>query len=95
MPHDPHRILDRLLDPVGRSLNGEPAWALVGIEADTEAQARIVELAQKCNESELTPAERAEHETFVAAWTVIAVLQAKARAQLAPPDGPCEAFGHL
>lgn len=80
-------VLDRLLDPVGRSLNGEAARALVGIKADPEAQARIEELARKCNDGELTAAERAEYETYVAAGAVIAVLQAKARARLGRPTG--------
>ncbi|HEY1376929.1 MAG TPA: hypothetical protein VGF55_09045 [Gemmataceae bacterium] len=76
-------MLDRLLDPVGRSLNGEAARALMAIKADAAAQARIDELAEKCNQGELTPAERVEYESCVAAASVIAVLQAKARAHLA------------
>jgi hypothetical protein len=76
-------VLDRLLDPVGRSLNADAARALVGIKADPETQARIDDLARKCNEGELTPAERIEYETYVTIAEIIAVLQAKARARLA------------
>ena len=38
-----------------------------------------VKLACKCNEGELTPAERYEYERYVTAGNLIAILQAKAR----------------
>jgi hypothetical protein len=76
-------VLDRLLDPVGRSLNAEVARRLVGLRADPEAQGRMDELADRCNEGRLTSDERAEYEAYVAAANAIAVLQAKARAVLA------------
>ena len=75
-------VLDRLLDPVARSLTPETARTLVALRADREVQARIDELADKCNEGQLTPAEREEYETAVHASTFIAILQAKARAIL-------------
>jgi len=71
--------LERLLDPVSRSLNIEAARKLVQLKADPETQARVDELARKCNEGELTAAERSEYETFVTAGNLIAILQAKAR----------------
>ena len=76
-------VLDRLLEPVGRSLNGEAARTLVELRADPQVQARVDELARKCNEGQLSPAERAEYESYVSAASLIAVLQAKARARLA------------
>jgi hypothetical protein len=81
-PRPDSPVLDRLLDPVARSLTPEAARALVALRADPEAQARIEELADKCNEGRLTPAERAEYEAAVHASTFIAILQAKARALL-------------
>ena len=72
-------VLERLLDPVSRSLNVEAARKLVGLKADAKTQARIDELARKCNEDELTPAERSEYERYVTAGNLIAILQAKAR----------------
>jgi hypothetical protein len=39
-------------------------------------------LADRCNEGLLTPEERAEYESLVAVASVIALLQAKARAAL-------------
>ena len=75
-------ILDRLLDPVGRSLTPDAARQLVELRADPIAQQRMDELADRCNEGLLTPDERAEYEAYVAAATLIAILQAKARAVL-------------
>ena len=76
-------VLERLLEPVSRSLNIEAARKLVQLKADAKTQARVDQLAGKCNEGDLTPAERSEYETFVAAGNLIAILQAKARLILA------------
>ena len=72
-------LLERLLDPVSRSLNIEAARKLAQLKADSKTQARVDELARKCNEGELTPAERSEYERYVTAGNLIAILQAKAR----------------
>ena len=76
-------VLERLLDPVSKSLNVEAARKLIRIKADRKTQAHVDKLARKCNEGELTPAERAEYERYVTAGTMIAILQAKARLLLA------------
>jgi hypothetical protein len=76
-------VLEHLLEPVTRSLNVEAARKLVRLKADAKTQARVDELARKCNEGELTPSERAEYERYVTAGTLIAILQAKARLLLA------------
>ena len=75
-------VLDRLLDPITRCLTPESARALVELRADAVAQARVAELAEKCNEGQLTPDERREYETYVHVGNVIAILQAKARLRL-------------
>jgi hypothetical protein len=77
------RVLERILEPVASSLNEEAARKLIGLKADRKAQARIAHLAEKCNEGDLTPAERLEYETYVMAGEFIAVLQAQARVLLA------------
>lgn len=77
--HNETAVLSRLLDPVSESLNVEAARKLVRLKADTKTQARVDELARKCNEGELTPTERAEYERLVTVGNVIAILQAKAR----------------
>jgi hypothetical protein len=80
-------IIDRLLDPVGLCLTPEVAQALVKLRADPIAQARVDELADKCNEGQMTAAERSEYETYVWASRIIAVLQAKSRALLSRSSG--------
>ena len=72
-------VLERLLDPVTRSLNVEAARRLVHLKVDVRTQARVDELARKCNEGEWTPAERSEYERYVTVGNLIAILQAKAR----------------
>lgn len=75
-------LLDRLVEPVVRILTPEVAQALVQLCADPELQARMEELADKCNEGRLTPEERDEYETNIRFGTFLAILQAKARALL-------------
>ena len=84
-------VLDRLLEPISRCLNAESAKALVELRADPEADARVAELAEKCNEGQLTAAERREYETYIHVGNLLAILQAKARLHLKRkpvPDGP-------
>ena len=80
-------LLDRMLDPVGRSLGPEAARRLVELRADAAAQLRMDELADKCTEGSLSSEERAEYEAYVVASNVIAVLQSKARRVLAEGAG--------
>ena len=81
-------VLDRLLEPLGRCLTVQSARKVVNLRADPVAQARIAELAEKCNEGELSPKELAEYELYVSTGTFIATLQAKARTLLAEHAHP-------
>jgi len=76
------QILDRLLDPFADCLTPDVALAVANLRARPEVQERIDELAEKCNEGELTPVEQAEYRAIVEAIDFISVLQAKARARL-------------
>jgi hypothetical protein len=78
-----NNALDRMLDPLTDYLTPAMARRLVKFRADAETQARIDDLADKCNEGELTPTERREYEAFVRAINLIAILQSKARTVLA------------
>ncbi|MBI2808249.1 MAG: hypothetical protein HYX68_24955 [Planctomycetes bacterium] len=71
--------LDRLVEPVVRTLTPDVAKALVDLRADPVLQARMDELAEKCNEGKLTADEREEYETSIRFGNFIAILQAKAR----------------
>lgn len=59
------------------------ARRLVNFRADSETQARVEELADKCSEGELSPAERREYEAYVRAIHLVSILQSKARMVLA------------
>ena len=71
--------LERLMEPVARIFTPEVAKALVELRADPALQARMDELAEKCNEGQLTPDEREEYETSIRFGNFIAILQAKER----------------
>ena len=64
---------------LSRCFGLETARALVGLQVDRRTQARVEELAEKCDEGQLTEEERNEYEAYVQASTLIGILQAKAR----------------
>ena len=76
-------MLDEMLEPVTRAFSREVAQAFVNLRASAAAQSRIAELAEKCNEGALTPAEQTEYETYVNTLDLVSVLQAKAQLWLA------------
>jgi len=82
------RFLERIIEPVSSSLNDEAARKLIGLKADRKARARVAKLAEKCNEGELTRAERREYEMYVLAGHLVGILQAKARILLARRGSP-------
>jgi hypothetical protein len=79
--------LDRIVDPVARSLNAKAAQALLKIRAGKAEARRMSALARKCNEGKLTPEERAEYEINVLAAELLALLQAQARALVHAANG--------
>jgi hypothetical protein len=72
-------VLDSLLEPLARILTPEVARKLVKLRFDPKTRARIGVLARKCNEGQLTEAEREQYEMYVDVIDFIAILQAKAR----------------
>ena len=64
------------------------ARRLVKFRADSETRARVEVLATKCNEGELTPAERHEYDAYLRAINLISILQSKARMILAKSRKP-------
>ncbi len=62
-----------------RTFTPEVARALTQLRADPKLQARMDELAEKCNEGRLTSAEREEYETSIRFANYLAIIQAKAR----------------
>jgi hypothetical protein len=76
-------ILDKMLEPVARCFTPAVAKQIAELRADAPTQARIDELASKCNEGELTETEKREYQAYVDALDLLGLLQAKARAMLA------------
>ena len=75
-------ILDKMLEPVTRCFTPAVAKRIAELRADPVTQARIDELAAKCNEGALTEAEQREYGAYIEAIDLIGILQAKARALL-------------
>jgi hypothetical protein len=71
-----------LLAPFADCFSPEGAAKIADLKAEPEVQARIDYLAERANEGLLTDDERDEYDGYLSAIDVIAVLQAKARAQL-------------
>ena len=78
-PENDTSILAQLLEPLEECLTPELAQKIAALRASPEVQARIDELADKCNEGELTSEEAAEYTSYVDAIDLITVLQAQAR----------------
>ena len=65
------------------SINLDAATRIAALRADADAQAQLDLMAEKNAEGLLTLEERAIYEATVRSGTLIAILQAKARAVLA------------
>jgi hypothetical protein len=72
-------VLDEILEPIGNCLTPEVARRLVKLRAPPEDQRRMEELANKCDNGELSADEQAEYDTRIMAGNFIAILKAKAR----------------
>lgn len=75
--------LSRLLDPLRDCLTPEVAAKIAALRADAETQAKLDTFAEKNREGTITPDELDEYDALVSAGTMIAILQAHARAVLA------------
>ncbi|MBI5384494.1 MAG: hypothetical protein HZA90_07370 [Verrucomicrobia bacterium] len=75
-------MLGGVMEPLGRCLNPEAARRILALRAGPTARRRLARLAQKCDDGQLTPEERAEYQFFVEVGDFVAVLQAKARRYL-------------
>jgi hypothetical protein len=74
---------DRGTDFLLQLLTVEQAESLVAYRGERKLRRRITQLAEKCNEGELTEREEAGYEGYAHANKFIAILQAKARKLLA------------
>jgi hypothetical protein len=90
MEHVQHagNFMDRVLDPLADCLNREAALRIVELRIDPEIQARVDVLAERANEGELTPDERAEYLSYVEAADLLAIFKLKARRHLQANGAP-------
>lgn len=72
-------IINEMLEPLLDALTPESARALSKFQAKPSIQARVDQLASKCNEGELSEAERAEYEEYVRVGNLLALIKAKAK----------------
>jgi len=75
--------LDRLLEPVTRSLTPEVAQRFADLKPDAQLQDHVDQLAKKANDGTITPAEDADYKALIDAADLVALLQLKARRFLA------------
>ncbi len=66
--------LERLVDPIVRTLTPEVVRSLIQLRADPELQACMDELAEKCNEGQFTAEEREEYETSIRFANYLAII---------------------
>jgi hypothetical protein len=76
------QALDRFLEPLRDVLTPELAARIAALRADPATQARLDELADRSAGGIITPGEREEYDGLIQAGSLIAILQAKARAVL-------------
>lgn len=69
--------------PIFELLTPEQTRRLADLQGDPTIAERLAELAEKANEGELSPQERAQYEAYIEANNLLAVLQAEARFRLA------------
>ena len=75
-------LLDDLVTPLSDCFTRDVASNIVELRASAELQERIHDLGKKCNQGELTEAERRDYETIVRFTKFVSILQSKARKRL-------------
>jgi hypothetical protein len=71
----PMTALNRMLDPLSDCLNAEAARRIVALRIAPDIQARIEELAERCNEGQLTEAERVEYDGYVEGAEIVSLIK--------------------
>ena len=75
--------MGEMLEPLTDALTPETAKLLSNLKAKPSMQARIDQLAAKCNEGDLSEEERSEYESYVRVGHLFALIKAKANRVLA------------
>ena len=77
-----HNMIGRMLEPIFADLPIDASQRIAAFKADEELQARVVYIAGRANEGELTTEEREEYESLIEAGDLVATVQAIARRQI-------------
>ncbi len=72
-------VLDRMLDPLSDCLDDEVARRIVALRIAPDIQARSEVLAGRCNEGQLTVAERIEYDGYVEGAEIMSLIKSKSR----------------
>jgi len=70
--------IDEMLQPLTEALTPETAKLFVDLKAPPSIQARIDQLAARCNEGQLTAEERADYENYVRIGNLFSLIKARA-----------------
>ncbi len=84
MSNTTSNVLDQILTPFTECLTPDVAQRIVEMQASSETQSRLDELADKANEGQLSSMEESEYAKYREAFHFITVLQAKARHLICP-----------
>lgn len=83
LANDSYEAFHRGTAPIISLLTAEQTRQLAELRADPAFAVRLLELAEKANEGELTELDQLEYEGYIEANNLLAVLQAEARFRLA------------
>ena len=72
-------LLDRIFEPLGEALTPETARRIAAMQADSDLQRRVDDLADKSAAGTLNPEEVAEYDSYVRAMEFMSIMQSKAR----------------
>ena len=78
--------LEQMIDGLCECLTTESAKRVLKFRADAKLQKHLDQLADKCTEGTLTPAEHSEYGDCVALDTFVVILKSKLRQRLASED---------
>ena len=78
--------MGRLMRSLGNCITPETAKKLVELKPESVLQARLDELADKCNEGLLTTNEREEYTEYVLFDTLIGYLKSRSRILISKTD---------
>jgi hypothetical protein len=76
-------IIDEMLEPFADALTPEIARLFINLKAPPSIQARVNELAAKCNEGQLSDAERSDYENYIRVGSFFSLIKAKAKRVIA------------